>query len=91
MVASLTDGRAVSVCASVRASETMHCADVETAPAYRGRGLAERAVSGWAKLVRARGAEPFYATTFDNLASQKLASRLSLSLIESEFSIYGKS
>lgn len=44
---------------------------------------------GWAKLVRANGAEPYYATTFDNIASQKVAARLGLTLIGSEFSVYG--
>lgn len=88
MMAALADGRAVSVCASVRISGAAHCAGVETAAAYRGRGLAEHAVAGWARLVRERGAEPFYATTFDNLASQKVARRLGLNLIGSEFSIY---
>lgn len=89
MVAALADGRAVSVCATVRASKHVHCAGVETAPAYRGRGLAGRAVMGWARLVRESGAEPFYATTFDNLSSQKLAARLGLRLIGSEFSVFG--
>ncbi|MDO8799954.1 GNAT family N-acetyltransferase [Phenylobacterium sp.] len=89
MVAAMVDGRAVSVCATVKSSETVHCAGVETAPSYRGRGLAERVVMGWAKLVRANGAEPYYATTFDNIASQKVAARLGLTLIGSEFSVYG--
>ena len=89
MVAALADGRAASVCATVRASEHVHCAGVETAPNYRGHGLAERAVISWATLVRQSGAEPFYATTFDNVPSQKVASRLGLGLIGSEFSVFG--
>jgi predicted GNAT family acetyltransferase len=89
-VAALVEGRAVSVCASVRASEAAHCAGVETSPVYRSRGLAPRVVAAWAKLVRTRGAEPFYATTFDNMASQIVACRLGLNLIGSEFSIYGE-
>lgn len=89
MAAAIVDGKAVSVCASVRASRASHCAGVETALAYRGRALAGRTVASWGKLVRALGAEPYYATTFDNTASQKVASRLGLTLIGSEFSIYG--
>jgi hypothetical protein len=89
MAAAIVDGRAVSVCATVRASRTVHCAGVETAPAYRGQALAQHAVVAWAKLVRTAGAEPYYATTFDNTASQKVASRIGLRLIGSEFSIYG--
>ena len=89
MVIALADGRAASVCATVRAAGTVQCAGVETAPACRGRGLAARAVGAWASLVRARGSEPFYATTFDNLSSQNVARRLRLRLLGSEFSIYG--
>jgi GNAT superfamily N-acetyltransferase len=90
MVVALAEGRAVSICTSVRASASAHCAGVETSPVYRGRGLAPRVVAAWAKLVRAGGAEPFYATTFDNIASQNVARRLRLNLIGSEFSIYGE-
>ena len=87
MMAMLADGRAVSICASVNASTSAHCAGVETLPAYRGRGFAPQAVGAWAKAVRAAGAAPFYGTTFDNDASQGVARRLGLSLIGSEFSI----
>lgn len=89
VVAALVDGRAGAVCASVRTSTAVHCAGVETAPQYRGRGLAALAVAGWAKLVRGSGAEPFYATTFDNIASQRVARKAGLNARGSEFSIYG--
>lgn len=87
MMAIVADGRAVSICASVRASSSAHCAGVETLPTYRGRGFARHAVAAWAKAVRATGAVPFYGTTFDNDASQGVARRLGLGLIGSEFSI----
>lgn len=90
MIAALSGERAAAVCASVRVSEGAHCAGVETAPKYRGRGLAGLAVAGWAKLVRAHGAEPFYATTFDNIPSQRVARSVGMNLIGSEFSIYGR-
>jgi GNAT superfamily N-acetyltransferase len=87
MAAVVQDGRAVSICASVRASPRVHCAGVETLPDHRGQGLAVRAVAAWAQAVQALGAAPFYGTTFDNLASQGVARRLGLTLIGSEFSI----
>lgn len=87
MMAVLADGRAVSICASVNASNSAHCAGVETLPAYRGRGFAPQAAAAWATAVRAAGAEPFYGAAFDNEASQGVARRLNLSLIGSEFSI----
>ena len=90
MAAALEDGRAASVCATVRANATVHCAGVGTAQDYRGRGFAARAVAAWAGLVRADGAEPYYATTFDNVASQRVAHRLGLRPIASEFSLYGE-
>ena len=72
--------RAVAVCATVNVSPKAHCAGVETLAGYRGRGLAASAVAGWACAVRALGATPFYGTTFDNISSQRVARRLSLSL-----------
>ena len=87
MVAVVVDGRAVSICASVNASKTAHCAGVETLAGYRGKGLAAQSVSAWAREVRTVGAEPVYGTTFDNLSSQGVARRLGLDLMASEFSI----
>lgn len=87
MTAVVEQGRAVSLCASVHASPGFHHAGVETAPAWRGRGHAGRAVAAWAERVRNLGATPLYGTTFDNLASQRVARRLGLTLIGSEFSV----
>jgi GNAT superfamily N-acetyltransferase len=87
MLAAIEDGRAVSLCTSVRATATAHTAGVETLPAYRGRGLAVKAVAAWAVAVHATGATPFYATTFDNIASQGVARRLGLELLGAEFSV----
>jgi GNAT superfamily N-acetyltransferase len=87
MIAMVADGRAVSICTSVIASKAVHEAGVETLPDYRRRGLGVQAVAGWARTVQASGAVPFYATTFDNVASQRLAARLGLSLVGAEFSL----
>ena len=87
MLATVVDGKAVSICASVHASGVAHAAGVETLPAYRGQGLASRTVAAWAERVQTEGATPFYATTFDNIASQGVARRLGLNLVGSEFSV----
>lgn len=87
MSAMVVDGRAVGLCASVAMSRAAHSAGVETLGAYRGRGLAAQAVAAWARSVRALGAAPLYATTFDNLASQNLARRLGLIPFAAEFSV----
>jgi hypothetical protein len=87
MIAMVADGRAVSICTSVIASKMVHSAGVETVPDYRRRGLGVQAVAGWARAVQAGGATPFYATTFDNVASQRLAARLGLRVVGAEFSL----
>jgi hypothetical protein len=79
--------RAVSICASVRISAAVHCAGVETQDAYRGRGYAASAVAAWATAVRARGASPFYSTSWANHSSQRVAARLALSLVGVDFHI----
>jgi GNAT superfamily N-acetyltransferase len=87
MLAMVVGGKAVSICASAHASGVAHTAGVETLPGYRGRGFASATVAAWAQLVREQGATPFYATTFDNLASQGVAKQLDLRLLGSEFSV----
>ena len=91
LIAAVDGDRAVAVCATVTASRTAHCAAVETLAAYRGRGFATAAVAGWARAVRALGATPFYGTTFDNISSQRVARRLDLPLVGSEFSVHCQS
>jgi RimJ/RimL family protein N-acetyltransferase len=86
-VAIVGDGRAVSLCASVRITRHVHCAGVETLPAHRGRGHAARVVAAWATRVRALGAVPFYGTTWRNDASRGVARRLGLDLAGVEFQI----
>ncbi len=87
LYATIVDDCAVAVCTTVCASQKAHCAGVETVVAYRGQGFAANAVAGWACAVRASGATPFYGTTFDNISSQRVARRLNMSLVGSEFSV----
>ena len=83
----IVDGRAVSLCASVKEVEGAHAAGVETLPSHRRRGFAADAVAAWATAVLRMGATPFYGTTFDNLASQGVARGLGMELVGSEFSV----
>jgi hypothetical protein len=85
--AAVVDGRAVSLCASVREADGVHEAGVETLPSHRRRGLAADAVAAWATAVLRTGATPFYGTPFDNLASQGVARQLEMELVGSEFSV----
>lgn len=86
-MAAVEDGRAVAVCASVRISDTVHEAGVETLPRYRRRGHATDAVAGWAAAVRAMGAEPVYSTSWSNPASLAVARRLRLVPIGVDFNL----
>jgi hypothetical protein len=75
MMVVVEDGKAISVCASVRKSATAHAAGVETSAAYRGRGHAIDAVVGWVMAVQEMGLIALYSTSWTNLASQRLAVR----------------
>jgi len=86
-MAMIKDDRAVSICASVRVSDAVHCAGVETRAAYRRRGHGANAVAGWAIAVRSLGATPFYSTSWENIASQRVAARLRLSPVAVDFHV----
>ncbi len=87
LLALVCEGRAVSVCASVRITPAAHEAGVETASAFRGRGFAPAVVAGWARAVRALGGEPFYSTSWQNAASQAVAHKLGLIPFGSDFHV----
>ena len=86
-MAMIEDDHAVSICASVRISDAVHCAGVETHVAHRQRGHAVNAVAGWAIAVRSLGATPFYSTSWENDASRRVAARLQLSLMAADFHV----
>ena len=83
----VVDGRAVSVCATVRRTDAACEAGVETAPDYRGRGYAARVVAPWARAVRAEGRVPLYSTSWRNEASRAVARRLALVLFGSDLHV----
>lgn len=74
----VVDGQAVAICCCVRVPGRATEAGVETAPAYRGRGYAGAAVARWATAVRQLGIIPLYDTSWDNLASQRVAAKLGM-------------
>jgi RimJ/RimL family protein N-acetyltransferase len=78
MAAALADGKAVSVCGSVRITPHAHEAGVDTNREFRQRGYATRAVDAWARAVRELGRVPLYSTSWNNTASRALAKRLGL-------------
>ncbi|HEX6625145.1 MAG TPA: GNAT family N-acetyltransferase [Pyrinomonadaceae bacterium] len=86
-VALVEEGRAVSVCRSVRITTAAHEAGVETLPDFRGRGYAKDVVAGWARLVHALGAVPLYSTSWENTASQAVAKKLGLTAYGADWHI----
>ncbi|TDJ22462.1 MAG: GNAT family N-acetyltransferase [Gammaproteobacteria bacterium] len=86
-MAMIEDGQAVSVCASSRITDAAHEAGVETLPEHRRKGHAVNVVAGWASAVRLLGADPFYSTSWENVASQNVATRLGLSAFGVDFHI----
>jgi predicted GNAT family acetyltransferase len=71
-------GEIVSVCHSARATDRAAEAGVETAPAFRRRGLAGTVVVAWAAEVLSEGRRPMYSTQWTNGASRSVARRLGL-------------
>jgi hypothetical protein len=76
--AALVDGVVRSVCHTARRGARAAEAGAETAPGFRGRGLAVRAVAAWARAVAAERLLPLYSTEFSNRASRAVAARLEL-------------
>lgn len=77
-LAVIEDSQAVSICRSVRSSSRAHEAGVDTLVGYRRRGYATSVVAAWAIAVRALNRIPLYSTSWDNIASQRVARRLGL-------------
>jgi RimJ/RimL family protein N-acetyltransferase len=86
-LALVEEGRAVSVCRSVRITPAAHEAGVETLPEFRGKGYAKDVVAGWARAVRSLGAIPLYGTSWENAASQAVAKKLRLAPYGADFHV----
>ncbi len=86
-VTMLAAGQAAAICASVRITAAAHEAGVETAASQRRKGYAAAVVSAWAYEVEKLGALPLYSTSFENIASQRVASRLGLAQFGTDFHI----
>ncbi len=86
-MAAIDNGLAVSVCASVRITDQAHEAGIETLSAYRRKGHAFNAVSGWANALLAKEIIPLYSTSWSNTASQNVAKKLGLSYFGADFHI----
>ena len=89
IVGVMVDGRAVSVCFCARRADFAAEAGLETAPAFRGRGLAPRVAAAWALAMRASGRTPLYSTSWTNDASLAVARKLGLIPYAATWSLAG--
>jgi GNAT superfamily N-acetyltransferase len=87
LVATVVQEMAVALCYCARIPDQVTHAGVETAEAFRGQGYATAAVIGWADEVRRQGLIPLYGTTWENLASQRIAQKLGMVLYGEDWSI----
>ena len=81
------DHSAISACCCARKSTHAAEAGLETAPGFRGRGLAARVSTAWALAVRSSGRIPLYSTSWDNTASLAVARKLGLRIYASAWSV----
>lgn len=81
------DGAAVSLCFCSRLTARVAHAGLATVAAYRRRGYAIATVATWAAMVYASGRQPLYGTSWDNLASQRVAQHFGLVLYGEDWSI----
>ncbi|KEQ26004.1 kasugamycin N-acetyltransferase AAC(2')-IIb [Paenibacillus tyrfis] len=86
-IALVREGRAVSICRSVRITSRAHEAGLETLDEFRGRGYAAEVVAGWAMAVRQIEGIPLYSTLCDNFSSQSVARKSGLSYYGVNFTI----
>lgn len=91
IVAVMVDGRAVSVCFCSRRAGFAAEAGLETASAFRGRGLGPRVAAAWALAMRELGRTPLYSTTWSNDASLAVARKLGLIPYAATWELSGRS
>ena len=78
IIAIVEDGVPISVCFCSRVSELVAEAGVETAPKFRGRGMAGLATAAWTTAIQASGRTPIYSTSWSNGPSLAVARKLGL-------------
>lgn len=79
---------AVSVCFSARVSPNVAEAGVDTVASARGRGYGAAAAASWAVAIRESGRLPLYSTSWDNIASRRVAEKLEATQYGVDLSIY---
>ncbi|GAC1547427.1 MAG: hypothetical protein NVS2B7_23150 [Herpetosiphon sp.] len=81
------EGSSATCCYSARKTERVAEAGVWTLEAFRGRGFAPASVAAWARRVRGIGRIPLYSTSWENIASQRVARKLGLIQYATDLSV----
>lgn len=81
------DAQAVSTAITVRRTPRSIEVGVDTLEAYRGRGYAVATTSTWVNAALIEGLVPFYSTSLDNTASQRVAEKVGLDLFAMDLRI----
>jgi hypothetical protein len=87
VVVVVRDGVAVSACYCARKRATAAEAGVATIGSFRGLGLATAVTAAWRRAVERLGMTPLYSTSWDNIASRRVAERLGLITYADTFSL----
>jgi len=85
--AAVVDGRAVSICHTVRVDGRHREAGVDTWQAYRRQGCGTAVVAAWAMEVIRAGDVPLYSTNWNNYESLGIAHRLGLEQVALDLEI----
>lgn len=72
------DDRFVSTCITVRRTPDSIEAGTNTLAPHRGRGYAVSTTAAWVNAALSDGLVPFYSTSIDNVASQRVAEKVGL-------------
>ena len=83
----IKDAQAVSTAMTVRRTPRSIEVGVDTLEAYRGRGHAVDTTSTWVNAALTEGLVPFYSTSLDNIASQRVAEKVGLDLVAMDLRI----
>jgi GNAT superfamily N-acetyltransferase len=90
IMAIVEDGAPISICFCARVSELVAEAGVETAPEFRGRGIAGLVTAAWATAIQAAGRTPIYSTSWSNGPSLAVARKLGLVACASYWNLFAK-
>ena len=81
----IVEGKAVSICTTVRRSPHAAEAGLDTLESHRKNGYGTAVTSAWASRHREEGLIPFYSTSWDNSASRRVAEKLGCIQYASDF------